>query len=213
MPSPEPPAASDPASPETPLRPHGEPWRAGPPRRLHDNPWFALDVYDAVAPTGTPATYYGLHFKGAATGVVPLHEDGTITLVGQWRFPFGTYSWELPEGAAPHSEAPLDGARRELREEAGLTARDWRPILTMQLSNASSDETAYLYLATGLEPVAAEPDATEALALARLPFREALAAVADGRIRDSLTVAALLRLHHMATSGELEEGLARLVLG
>ena len=195
------------------LQPHAQPWRAAPPECVHDNPWFAADVYAGIAPTGASATYYALRYKNAATGVIPLHEDGTITLVGQWRFPFGTYSWELPEGGAPLHEPPIDGALRELREEAGLTAARLNLILTMQLSNASSDETAYIYLATGLGPAEMERDATEALALARVPFRQALRAAVDGRIRDSLTVAGLLRLHHMAVEGELGADMARLLLG
>jgi 8-oxo-dGTP pyrophosphatase MutT (NUDIX family) len=134
-------------------------------------------------------------------------------LVGQWRFPHGSYSWELPEGGAPHAEAPLQGAKRELREEAGLEASDWRLVLRMQLSNASSDEIALGYLATGFREVARELDATEQLALARVPFREALAAAVRGDIQDSITVAMLLRLHHMAHEGELSEALTGAVLG
>ena len=195
------------------LQPHARPWQAKPPECVHDNPWFAADVYAGVAPTGAEAAYYALRYKNAATGVIPLHADGTVTLVGQWRFPFGTYSWELPEGGAPLHEPPIDGARRELREEAGLSAGRLELILTMQLSNASSDETAYIYLATDLEPAEIERDVTEALALARVPFRRALTAAMDGRIRDSLTVAGLLRLHHIAVEGGLEADVARLLLG
>ncbi len=195
------------------LQPHGHPWRAEAGVCVHDNPWFAADVYAGVAPTGAAAAYYALRYKNAATGVIPLHEDGTVTLVGQWRFPFGAYSWELPEGGAPSSEPPMDGARRELREEAGLTAAHLRLILTMQLSNASSDETAYVYLATGLQAADVARDATEALTLARVPFREALRAAVGGAIRDSLTVAGLLRLHHMAIEHELDPALAALLLG
>ena len=151
------------------LRAHGDPWTAGPPERVHENPWFAADVYQGVAPTGVAATYYLLHYRNAATGVVPLHEDGSVTLIGQWRFPFRRYSWELPEGGAPLGEAPEEGARRELREEAGLLAAEMRLILTLQLSNASSDEVAHLYLATGLTRTEMERDPTEALTLARVP--------------------------------------------
>ena len=190
----------------------GARWRVRSARRIHDNPWYAADDYEATAPTGVDARYYALHYKNWAVGVLPLHDDGTVTLVGQWRFPFGAYSWELPEGGQLRAEAPLDGGRRELREEAGLEACDWRLILTMQLSNASSDELAMLYLATGLSEVAVEPDATEELALARVPFREVLDAVVCGRIQDSLTVAAMLRLHHMAETGELDDSLAAAVL-
>lgn len=194
------------------LKPRGEGWRVVDGAQVLDNPWFAVEHYRAVAPTGAEAGYHVQRFKNVAVGVIPLHEDGTITLVGQWRFPFGTYSWELPEGGAPKSEPPLDGARRELREEAGLAAADWRQILTLQLSNASSDEVAHGFLATSLTAVPREPDATEALAVLQIPFREALAAATRGKIQDAITVAMLLRLHHMAHEGELSSALTHAVL-
>jgi len=83
----------------------------------------------------------------------------------------------------------------------------------MQLSNSSSDEVAFGYLATGLSPVSHDPDATEQLTVVRVPFREVLKAAADGRIQDAITVAMVLRVHHMAHEGELSTGLTRLVLG
>ncbi len=110
------------------LQPHGSPWAAGAPRRLYANPWIALDEYDAVAPTGRKAVYGVVKFQNLALAVLPLHEDGTITLVGQNRFPHRDYSWEIPEGGGPLGEDPLDGAKRELREEAGLAAAAWRQV-------------------------------------------------------------------------------------
>ena len=195
------------------LKPHGSRWTHGEPRRIHDNPWFGLDVYDAVAPTGAPATYYIHDQKPVAVGALPLHDDGTVTLVGQWRFPFDAYSWEIPEGGSPREEDPLDGAKRELGEEAGLKARDWRHVLTLQLSNASSNEYALCYLATWLEPTSGHHlDDTEALAIERVPFGEALAAAGAGQIQDAITVAMLLRVHHMAVVGALDPALAQAVL-
>lgn len=195
------------------LRAHGADWTRGAAQRAHDNPYFAVDIYDAVAPTGVAGRYFVHQHKNLAVGVVPLHPDGTITLVGQWRFPFGAYSWELPEGGVPPGEAGLDGAKRELREEAGLVGADWREILRMQLSNASSDELAIIYLATGFTQVETEPDPTEQLVAVRVPFSEALDAALNGQILDSLTVAALLRVHHMACTGALPSELAENVLG
>ena len=195
------------------MKPHGRPWsHRGEPRRLHDNPWFAVEQYDATAPTGAPAQYYVQRFKNVATGVMPLHEDGTVTLVGQWRFPHGDFVWEIPEGGAPMGETPLEGARRELAEEAGLEAAHWREILRMQLSNAASDEVALGFLATGLTSCPIAPEATEELAVARVPFREALHAAVTGRIVDSISVAMLLRLHHMAVEGELDAALCARLL-
>ena len=200
-------------SPPAWLRPHGRPWSTvSGPVRTHDNPWFAVDEYAATAPTGAPARYYVQRYKNVATGVIPLHADGTVTLVGQWRFPLADYQWEIPEGGAPLAEDPLEGCRRELREEAGLEAAHWRPILRMQLSNSTSDEVAMGWLATGLSACADAPETTEELAVARAPFREALHAAVTGAAQDAITVAMLLRLHHMAVTGELEPELAAAVL-
>lgn len=195
------------------LRPHGDNWTPGPVEQVHDNPWFTVEVHKARAPTGIDADYFVQRYKNVAVGVLPLHDDGRVTLVGQWRFPIGDYSWELPEGGAPHDENPLEGAKRELAEEAGLKAEDWRKILTMQLSNASSDEISIGYLAMGLTLVETDFDPTEALTAATVPFREALDAAISGRIQDSITVAMLLRLHHMAYEGHLPERLAHTILG
>ena len=192
--------------------PTGPNWRRSAPERLLDNPYFAVDRYAAVAPTGLEATYWVQNFKNLAVGVIPLHPDGTITLVGQWRFPADRYSWELPEGGVPAGEAALDGAKRELKEETGLLAEQWRHILSMQLSNASSDELGHVFLATGLSAAETDPDPTEFLTPVRAPFGAALAAVLSGDILDAMTVAGLLRLHHMAVTGALAPDLASAVL-
>ncbi len=188
-------------------------WSSGQGRIGFENPWIRVVEYDAVAPTGTETHYGVVRFKNLAVGVFPLHEDGTVTLVGQQRFALPGYSWEMPEGGVPMTEDPLEGARRELAEETGLIARDWREILSLDLSNSVTDERAVCFLARDLVPGEAAPDATEAIEVARVPFRALLDAVAAGQIRDALTVAVTLRVHHMAVSGELPSGLARLMLG
>jgi 8-oxo-dGTP pyrophosphatase MutT (NUDIX family) len=197
------------------LRPHGTPWRAGVERLVFENGWIRVTDQTAVAPTGRPAHYGVVHFKNVAIAVLPVHEDGTVTLVGQHRFPARDYSWEVPEGGSPHGEDPLDGAKRELAEETGLVAADWREIMQAQLSNSVTDERMVGYLALGLSEAAeaVAPDETEAIALARVPFRQALEAAVAGQMTDMLTVAMLLRGHHMAVEGALPGALARAMLG
>ena len=188
-------------------------WTRGDARLVYDNPWIRVTEYAALAPTGAPATYGLVGFKNLALAILPVFDDGTIVLVGQSRFPAQDYSWELPEGGGPLDVDPLESARRELREEAGLKAADWRQILQAQLSNYVTDERAVGYLATGLSAVAAEPDETELFALARVPFREALDAAMAGHMKDMLTVAMLLRGYHMAREGSLPAALSRAMLG
>lgn len=197
------------------LKAHGRPWTRGEGRPIYDNPWIKVTEYDATAPTGRPALYGVVSFKNVAIAILPIHEDGTVVLVGQHRLPNADYSWEIPEGGAPTDEDPLAAAQRELAEETGLKAAEWRELMRAQLSNSITDEKAIGYLALGLEPTdgAHELDDTESLAIARVPFREALEAALAGDMPDVLTVAMLLRAYHMAREGLLAPALARAMLG
>jgi 8-oxo-dGTP pyrophosphatase MutT (NUDIX family) len=197
------------------LRAHGEPWTPGVERLAFESGWITVTEQTAIAPTGRPSPYGLVRFKNLAVAVLPIHEDGTVVLVGQHRFPLGDYSWELPEGGAPLDEDPLAGAQRELAEETGLAAAEWREILRTQLSNSVTDERMIGYLALGLTPSAerVEADPTESIAMVRVPFREALDAAMAGYLPDMLTVAMLLRGHHMAVEGALPGALARAMLG
>lgn len=195
------------------MTPAGEPWRSQSTRIVYENPWLALTEHEAVAPTGAPALYAAVRYRNLAIGVLPLHDDGSVTLVGQHRFPLADYSWELPEGGAPMGEDPLDGARRELAEEAGLAASDWRQVLRFQLSNSITDERGFGYVALGLSPTPVAPDPTEVFQIVRRPFAELLDLAVRGRLQDMITVALLLRAYHMAREGELPEALARKMLG
>ena len=194
------------------MTPHGAPWRSLSSRLVYENPWLTLTEHEAQAPTGFKAPYGVVGFKNLAIGVLPLHADGTVTLVGQHRFPHGDYAWEIPEGGAPLGEEPLDGAKRELREEAGLEASDWRQVLAVQMSNSVTDEFGFGFIAAAQTATDTAPDETESFAIARVPFRQALDLALGGAISDMLTVAMLLRAYHMATEGELPRDLALAML-
>lgn len=100
-----------------------DPWTRYEQKRLYENPWFTLETQDCLTPNGTPANYTWMHFKNRAVGIIPLHEDGTITLVGQYRYPLEHYSWELPEGGCPDGREMTAAAAMELSEETGLSAQ------------------------------------------------------------------------------------------
>ena len=194
------------------MRPSGKPWEIRSARTAYENPWITVREYQATAPTGRPALYGVVSFRNYALAVLPIHDDGRVTLVGQHRFPLADYSWEIPEGGGPLSEDPLAGARRELREETGLVAAEWRQVLAFQLSNSVTDEQGFGFIATGLTEAEADPDETEALQIVKVPFREALGLATSGAISDSMTVAMLLRAYHMAQEGELPCALSNAML-
>lgn len=189
-----------------------DPWIVKSVTRTFENPWFVVDTHAVIHPHGAEGSYSVVRPRGVAVGVLPIDDEGWVHLVGQWRFPLKRYSWEMPEGGAAPDEAPGACAARELKEETGLTAGVLRPILEMDLSNSFTDERAVVFLATDLRPGEAQPDPTEVLKRRRAPFREVLEKVSSGYIRDSMTVAAILRAHHMAVTGLLPEALAREML-
>jgi len=190
----------------------GNPWRVRGVTHPFENAWFRLDAHDVIDPSGREATYTVVHARRLSVGVLPIDQDGFVHMVGQWRFALGRYSWEMPEGGAEPGEAPLDCAARELAEETGLRAEAFLPLLQMDLSNSTSDEEAVIFLALGLRPGPDNPDPTEVLRRRRAPFKDVLERVADGRIRDAMTVAAVLRAHHMAVTGALPAEIARAML-
>ena len=169
------------------------PWQIQQQQRVYENPWIAVDHHEVTAPTGKPGIYGTVSFKGSAVAILPLADNGDIWLVGQFRFPLNSYSWELPMGGCPRDEQPLDAAVRELREETGLTADSWKPLGFYHVSNCITDEAAWGYLATGLSEGETEFDDTEQLDIRRLPFEEALQMTLDGRITDLVSVAVIQR--------------------
>jgi 8-oxo-dGTP pyrophosphatase MutT (NUDIX family) len=190
----------------------GDPWTVKSVATPFANDWFWLEKNDVVHPGGGDGEYTVIRVRRLAVGVLPIEPNGWVHLVGQWRFPLGRYSWEMPEGGGEPGERASDCARRELAEETGLRAGSLKPILEMDLSNSLTDEQGIIFLATELTPGDASPEPTEILARRSAPFLEVLARVADGRIRDSLTVAGVLRAHHMAVTGALPQALARAML-
>lgn len=189
-----------------------DPWIVKGVTRPFENEWFRIDAHAVIHPGGAEGVYTVIRPRRLAVGVLPLEADGSVHLVGQWRFPLQRYSWEIPEGGAEPGETALACAQRELEEETGLRAGAWAPMLEMDLSNSLTDEQGVVFLATELTPGQAQPEAVEVLKHRRAPFLDVLARAADGRIRDSLTVAAVLRAHHMAVTGELPPELARAML-
>ena len=187
-------------------------WKSDGEETTFENPWLRLTSHPAIAPTGAEATYVVMRPRNLSVGVLPIHADGTVTLVGQARFALANYSWEMPEGGAPFDEDPLDGVKRELAEEAGLAAKSWREVLRMEMSNSISDERAIAWLAWDLTEVAKDPDPTEVIELARVPFTALMREIDRGAVRDTFTVVTALRAYHMAKESLIPGWLAHAML-
>jgi ADP-ribose pyrophosphatase len=166
-----------------------------------ETPWIKVTKHDVLNPAGKPGIYGVVSFKNIAIGILPLDNDLNTWLVGQWRFPLGEYSWEIPEGGGPHGVDPLLSAKRELKEETGLIAQKYTILGKIHTSNSVCDEYGILYLAQDLQQSDAEPEESEDLQIKKLPFEEAYQMVMDGRITDSLSMVAILKTKILIDKG------------
>lgn len=169
-------------------------WKKLSSRTVFENPWMSVHEDEVINPGGGRNNYGWVHFKNRAIAIVPLDADGNTWLVGQQRYTLAAYSWELPMGGGPLDEAPLDAAKRELKEETGLSAERWTEIMKLHVSNSITDEEGIVFLAEGLAEGETDFEETEELAIRRLPLDEAVAMVTRGDITDAVSVAALLQV-------------------
>ena len=158
---------------------------------------FALRVDDVRIPHGNVAKRDVVENYGAVA-ILALDDDRNVVMVYQYRHPFGRRLLELPAGLLDlDGEAPHLSAARELKEEAGLAAAEWRVLVDLDTAPGFSDESVRVYLATGLTDVD-RPDGHDEeadLTLRRVPLDEAVQMVFAGEIVNSIAVAGILAAH------------------
>ena len=132
---------------------------------------------------------YVLH-PGAAI-ILPLFDDNTVLIERQYRYPVGQHFYELPAGKLEPNEPPLETAKRELREETGYLAAEWRELGHLHPCVGYSNERIDFFLARKLEFKGAELDEGEFLETLRMPLPETLKWIRSGRITDTKTILGL----------------------
>jgi 8-oxo-dGTP pyrophosphatase MutT (NUDIX family) len=151
-----------------------------------------VNVEEVRLPNDHVATLDMVHHPGGAA-IAALDEAGRICLVRQYRHAANGYIWEIPAGKIDHNEPPLQTAQRELEEEAGRRARQWRSLGDFLPSPGFLTEVVHLFLATGLTEVSNRLEASEVLEAHWLPFEQVMQMARSGELRDGKTLAALLR--------------------
>ena len=189
------------------------PWSVRSSEVRYENPWISVRHDEVIDPSGRTGMYGVVSPRTLALGVLPILDDGSVLLVGQYRYPLDRYSWEMPEGGGAKDVDPLVSIARELREETGHEASSWLEVVDMTLSNSVTDEWAVCWVAWGLRQHAegAEPESTEDLALWQMPYSEAVDMVWSGKIFDSMTVATVCKVEAMRLRNELPSDLVVLL--
>ena len=170
------------------------PWKTKSKEMIYENPWIKLEEHQVVIPSGKDGIYGKVTFKNKALAIVPVDGDLNTWLVGQFRYTLDEYSWEIPMGGGLLDVDILESAKRELKEETGLTATKWTKIMRIHTSNSVTDEEGFVYLAEELTPGETEFEETEQLQVLKLPLIDAIQKVMDGEITDAISIAGLLKV-------------------
>jgi ADP-ribose pyrophosphatase len=170
-------------------------------RISYQGPVFSVTTDEVEEPGGVRARRDVIRHSGSIV-VLAVEEppktrrkgEPQILLERQYRHAAQSMMWELPAGRIDDGETALTAAKRELLEETGYSARQWKRILHFYVSPGFLDETMTIYLARGLKTGVAQPEADERIAVKFFPLSEAKRMALQGRIRDAKTIAGILWL-------------------
>lgn len=167
------------------------PWRRLTTRPVYENRWIRVREDRVALPDGR-TTIYGVVECAGCIGVLPFLDAATVVLVGQYRYVFGGFYWEMPTGGMKPGESEEVAVQRELAEEAGYEAERLVKLCSYHTSKSVVDETANIYLAEGLRAIQLPPDPTEFIEVRPFPFDEVVRMVERDEIKDSMTIVAVL---------------------
>jgi len=160
-------------------------------RRVYEGKVLSLDVDEVEEPGAVRARREVVRHPGSVAAL-PVHEDGRVLLVRQYRYPVDAEVWELPAGRLDEGESPEEGARREMEEEVGLRPGRLEPLSVFYTTPGFCDEEMHLFRASELATVPARPEADERIESALFTLQDAREMIRRGEIREGKTLVALL---------------------
>ena len=165
-------------------------------RRLYTGRIINLDMDEVRFPNGSTGELEMVRHPGASAVVPflsdPFGDDPQILMIKQYRYAAEDYLYEIPAGRLDPGEAPVDCARRELREETGCTAERVEPLLTFYTTPGFTDEKIHLFMASGLTHGKSGRESDEFIEVQTFSLSRALSMVGSGEIRDGKTALGLL---------------------
>jgi len=160
-------------------------------RTLFEGPLFSVRRDRVIEPGGVEVNRDVVVHPGSVV-VMPVFRGGEILLVRQYRHSAGRFLWELVAGRIDPGESALAGAKRELAEETGFTARRYRKLLDVFPTPGFLTEHMVVFACTGLSAGAARPEEDERIEARRFTLREIERMIRTGRLRDTKTIASVL---------------------
>jgi 8-oxo-dGTP pyrophosphatase MutT (NUDIX family) len=159
-------------------------------RNVHTGRVLTLNLERVRLPNGRVAELEIAHHPGGAA-VVALDQHGRVCLLRQYRHAAGGWITELPAGKLDNREPPIGCARRELAEEAGMSARRWERLGQFFSSPGVLTEVIHVFLARELDPCASTPEEHEVFEARWVPLADAVRDAESGTLQDAKTVIGL----------------------
>jgi 8-oxo-dGTP pyrophosphatase MutT (NUDIX family) len=150
-------------------------------REIYRNPWIRLRADEVVRPGGIRGEFAVVEMKGGAS-VLAVDDEGVAYLVEEYKYGIERHTIEAASGGIDPGETPLEAARRELREEAGVEAEEWTSLGAIHPFTTAVKSPVHLFLAQQLRTTTQDLDPGEIVRVLKMPLREVIDRVMAGEI-------------------------------
>ncbi len=169
------------------------PWKIKNSRIVYKNPWISVREDKVIRPDGKPGIF-GVVTMLPGVSVILLDDKGNVYLTKEYHYAVGRITIEAISGGIEKGENKLNAAKRELKEETGLTAKKWIYLGVVDPFTTAIHSPNYLYLAKKLSKTKPRPNATENIKIIKVPLNKALQWVKQSKITHSATCVALMKI-------------------
>jgi 8-oxo-dGTP pyrophosphatase MutT (NUDIX family) len=163
-------------------------WKTISSKLVHKNPWYQVFKDKVVRPDGAKGIYHVVKTQGPSVFVAAVNSKREVCLVKIHRYPTHQISFEIPGGNS-EGQNLLTAAKRELREETGLSAKSWKRAGAWHPINGICGEVAHVFIATGLSKTENRNAVSEGISETQfLPYKKVLKMIREGEIMDGQTI-------------------------
>ncbi len=168
------------------------PWTQLSSKEKYKNKWMSIREDKVLRPDGTSGIYGVLDTKHPPVYIIAINKDKKILFIRTYRYPSKTWSWEIPAGGSD-GEPFLKAAKRELQEETGYKAKQWKKLATLVSMAGLSSEWMHVYLAQNLSYIGNHAQQEEGITEVKaFSIRNIKDMISQGQLKDGQSLAALM---------------------